>query len=500
MAAQRPLGGDYYQIHTQFLAHQTFAREVEEEAPKMEAVVQAGRSSLLDIQWPLGTPERSRMDSLRGEFSAVERRWGRVRAESAEWGRLLESLHPEMETFQTLCAECGQRLSEVELRASGMPPVANRVVMLTQQLEELREFEAGLVVMGNVLERVLGTQKKLVQLGAKVSVDLSELVRRFHERWVEVRRRVTNRYSSIDKAMVKYDPENLGVATLPRGWIREKTRNGTPYYVQNTREAAQQWQHPELSQLYKKMESEYDQPCYPNLAYPAALKLRAVQKKTQLHLLETRIAMQTFEEDHIYNIYNSHKSLTSSDMIMLCLGLFEQGERRPVVKTEPLYVNRAVELTAAWIRDIYDITHEGSVTCMSFQIAMVCLSQGRLEEKQRSLFRLISKSSGTISLHQLADFLEHLVQIPQNVLQTQYCSVDSLDYHAQDCFRKFSDEAGQLGLPQFLAWVQTEPLPVSWLAILHRVAASETTHHDVRCAVCRTGPPISGFRYSGTSE
>ena len=52
----------------------------------------------------------------------------------------------------------------MELRANGMPPVANRVVMLTQQLEELREFEAGLVVVGNVLERVIGTQKKLMQV------------------------------------------------------------------------------------------------------------------------------------------------------------------------------------------------------------------------------------------------------------------------------------------------------------------------------------------------
>ena len=45
-----------------------------------------------------------------------------------------------------------------------MPPVANRIVMLTQQLEELREFESGLVVVGNVLEKVISTQKKLVQV------------------------------------------------------------------------------------------------------------------------------------------------------------------------------------------------------------------------------------------------------------------------------------------------------------------------------------------------
>ena len=45
-----------------------------------------------------------------------------------------------------------------------MPPIANRVVMLTQQLEELREFESGLIVMSDVLERVIASQTKLVQV------------------------------------------------------------------------------------------------------------------------------------------------------------------------------------------------------------------------------------------------------------------------------------------------------------------------------------------------
>lgn len=35
---------------------QSFGREVQEQTPKMEAVIQAGRSGLLDVQWPLGTP------------------------------------------------------------------------------------------------------------------------------------------------------------------------------------------------------------------------------------------------------------------------------------------------------------------------------------------------------------------------------------------------------------------------------------------------------------
>ena len=35
---------------------QTFSQEVHEQEPKMEAVVQAGRSGLLEVQWPLRTP------------------------------------------------------------------------------------------------------------------------------------------------------------------------------------------------------------------------------------------------------------------------------------------------------------------------------------------------------------------------------------------------------------------------------------------------------------
>ena len=94
---------------------------------------------------------------------------------------------------------------------------------------------------------------------------------------------------------------------------------------------------------------------YPIFHNPISHNSMFPYSHTTVHLLETRIAMQTFEEDHLYNIYNSNKILGSSEMIMLCLGLYEQAERHPAVRTEPLYVNRAVELTASWIRDVYDM-------------------------------------------------------------------------------------------------------------------------------------------------
>ncbi len=53
---------------------------------------------------------------------------------------------------------------------------------------------------------------------------------------------------------------------------------------------------------------------------------------------------------------------------------------------------------------------------------------------------------------------------------------------------------GRLHLQQFVTWLQSEPLPLSWLPILHRLGASEHATHDVRCSVCKS-PQIIGLRY-----
>ena len=98
------------------------------------------------------------------------------------------------------------------------------------------------------------SQKHQIQLSVKVSPELIQLVKRFHQRWNDLKQKVEGRHSAIDKALVKYDPVNLGVAgrscdihvtilllkytnnffnlaELPYGWHRSTTESGTPYYI-----------------------------------------------------------------------------------------------------------------------------------------------------------------------------------------------------------------------------------------------------------------------------
>ena len=92
-------GGGRALLHTP-TPQQGFQVEVQEQEPKMEAVILAGKQTSLETQWSQGTPEKAAMDRLRVQYGTLEERWRRVSREAEEWGELLENVHPEMEKFQ----------------------------------------------------------------------------------------------------------------------------------------------------------------------------------------------------------------------------------------------------------------------------------------------------------------------------------------------------------------------------------------------------------------
>ena len=95
MSTQTPLGTDFDTVHVQFEAQQTFWKELVEQQPKIESVIALGNRLANESHWPQGTGEE-----LRSQFAGVDGRWRKISTEGEEWGKLLESVHPEMEVFQ----------------------------------------------------------------------------------------------------------------------------------------------------------------------------------------------------------------------------------------------------------------------------------------------------------------------------------------------------------------------------------------------------------------
>ena len=93
-----------------------------------------------------------------------------------------------------------------------LEPPATKMSVLQQQQEALHAFENVLVSIGNVLESLVLSQKHQIQLGVKVTPDLLQLVKRYHQRWNDLKQKIEVRHASINRAMVKYDPAKLGIA------------------------------------------------------------------------------------------------------------------------------------------------------------------------------------------------------------------------------------------------------------------------------------------------
>ena len=73
-------------------------------------------------------------------------------------------------------------------------------------------FELTVVHIGEALGVLVISQKRQLELGVRKSVELFQLVKRYHQRWNQLKTKVEKRHGDIEAAMVKSDPANLGVA------------------------------------------------------------------------------------------------------------------------------------------------------------------------------------------------------------------------------------------------------------------------------------------------
>lgn len=67
--------------------------------------------------------------------------------------------------------------------------------------------------LGDAMEAIVASQKRQLQMGVKVSPELIQLVRRFHDRWNKLKQMITERHEAIGVAMEKYNPETMVFAS-----------------------------------------------------------------------------------------------------------------------------------------------------------------------------------------------------------------------------------------------------------------------------------------------
>ena len=364
----------------------------------------------------------------------------------------------------------------------------SRLQFLEEELTHIdSDIESDLAKATSLRDQLHIRRENLVQLSHANRRDLEDLDRRLESairQKPSLEHRVANANSDLDPTL---DQTYLNAALLD-GWERGM-EDGIPYFI-NHREQRTQWDHPEFTDL---MESLLEMNTVKFSVYRMALKLRKVQQKLCLDLLDLKSALVAFNAHGLTK--DKHDSLIKvPQMVVVLTSIYEAlHEEEP----EEIEVALCVDLCLNWLLNVYDTSRtSGQLRVLSFKIGLLVLCRGPLTEKYTQLFHLISSEQGQkealTSPRPLALLLYDCIQIPKYLAEVAAFGGSDIEPSVRSCFKDSESEV--VNCQQFLLWLQKEPQSMVWLPVLHRLSAAETATHNAKCRVCKIYP-IVGFRY-----
>ncbi|KFZ68706.1 Dystrobrevin alpha, partial [Podiceps cristatus] len=132
----------------------------------------------------------------------------------------------------------------------------------------------------------------------------------------------------------------------------------------------------------------------------------------------------------------------------------------------------------------------GKISVFAVKMALATLCGGKIMDKLRYIFSMISDSSGVMVYGRYDTFLREVLKLPTAVFEGP--SFGYTEQSAKSCF----SQQKKVTLNTFLDTLMSDPPPqcLVWLPLLHRLANVENVFHPVECSYCHS-ESMMGFRY-----
>ncbi|XP_048255969.1 dystrobrevin beta-like isoform X2 [Haliotis rufescens] len=222
--------------------------------------------------------------------------------------------------------------------------------------------------------------------------------------------------------------------------------------------------------------------------YRTACKLRFVQKKTSLHLVDIWNMIEAFRENGL-NMVDAHFELSTSRLESLLTTVFTQLNKR-LPQNQQIVVEQSVNLLLNWLIAAYDKENTGKTRAFTIKVALSHMCAGKFMDKLRYIFTQISDTSGYLVWARFEDYLADLLMLPTAVFEGP--SFGYNETAARSCF----DSTSRVSVNDFLNVLMCDPGPqcLMWLPVLNRMAHVENVLHPVQCEGCHR-ESFTGFRY-----
>ncbi|XP_016525246.1 dystrobrevin alpha isoform X13 [Poecilia formosa] len=242
-------------------------------------------------------------------------------------------------------------------------------------------------------------------------------------------------------------------------------------------------------QLYVEMRAQ-DLDSIRLSTYRTACKLRFVQKKCNLHLVDIWNVIEAFRENGLNTMdLNCELAVARLEVVLSTL-FFQLNKRMPT--THQINVEQSVGLLLNFLLAAYDPEGHGKISVFVVKMALASICGGKILDKLRYIFSQISDSAGIMVHSQFDQFLREVLKLPMAVFEGP--SFGYTEQAARACFTQ--QVRKKVSLNTFLDTLMSDPPPqcLVWLPLMHRLANVENVFHPVECSYCHT-ESMMGFRY-----
>ncbi|XP_040210087.1 dystrobrevin alpha isoform X17 [Rana temporaria] len=222
--------------------------------------------------------------------------------------------------------------------------------------------------------------------------------------------------------------------------------------------------------------------------YRTACKIRFVQKKCNLHLVDIWNVIEALRENSLNNLDPNVELNVARLEAVLSTIFYQLNKRMPT--THQISVEQSISLLLNFLLAAYDPEGHGKITVFAVKMALSTLCGGKIMDKLRYIFSLISESSGVMVYGKYDLFLREVLKLPTAVFEGP--SFGYTEQSAKSCF----SQQKKVTLNSFLDTLMSDPPPqcLVWLPLLHRLANVENVFHPVECSYCHN-ESMMGFRY-----
>ncbi|XP_019326517.1 PREDICTED: dystrobrevin beta [Aptenodytes forsteri] len=222
--------------------------------------------------------------------------------------------------------------------------------------------------------------------------------------------------------------------------------------------------------------------------YRTACKLRFVQKRCNLHLVDIWNMIEAFRDNGL-NTLDHNTEINVSRLETIISSIYYQLNKR-LPSTHQISVEQSISLLLNFMIAAYDSEGHGKLTVFSVKAMLATMCGGKILDKLRYIFSQISDSNGLMIFTKFDQFLKEVLKLPTAVFEGP--SFGYTEHSVRTCF----PQQKKIMLNMFLDTLMADPPPqcLVWLPLMHRLAHVENVFHSNECDFCES-EKIRGFRY-----